>query len=75
MTHDTATQAVGVWQDITGGSTRHIDYLQTKIQDYITALDQSSLPRDLVWTRLRRAVWRSILYGSPTVSLSKKQSH
>jgi len=44
-----------------------------KIQSNQRALEQTPIPRDLIWVGLRQAIWRSIAYVLPAISLSKKE--
>ena len=70
----TPTEAVGVWQDVDGSSGKHVDSMIKKIRHAHTALETSSLPSELMWVGFRQAIWRSLAYGLPAVTISDKQS-
>ena len=70
---DTAMEAVGVWQDATGSNTKQLDVLLDKIRYFHTAMEKKPLPRKLCWISLKGALWRSIDYVLPAISLSKQQ--
>ena len=70
-----AMEAVGVWQDATGANSKQLDILIEKIQSFHTAMEAKPLPRHLCWMALRHALWRSIDYVLPAISLSQDQAH
>ena len=71
---DIPTEAVGVWQAVDNKKNEQLQVLIDKIQSTHRALEQTPLPRDLTWVGLRQAIWRSIAYVLPAMSLSNKES-
>ena len=51
-----ATKAVGVWQDLTGSSTKQVTELISKVRMIHSDMCKSPLPRHLVWIGLRQAI-------------------
>ena len=70
---DAAMEAVGVWQDATGSNTKQLDVLLDKIRNFHMAMEKKPLPRKLCWIALKGALWRSIDYVLPAISISKQQ--
>ena len=69
-----SAEAVGVWQDGDGSSTRQFEELIKKIRTIHTALDNNPLPRHLIWMGFKQAIWASISYVLPAMSLTLKDS-
>ena len=51
-----ATKAVGVWQDLTGSSTKQVTELISKVRHIHSEIAKSPLPRHLNWIGLRQAI-------------------
>ena len=66
---------MGVWQSIKDTDNRQLQVLITKIRDAHTTLEQAPLPRHLLWMGLKQAIWPSIAYVLPAISLSSQEIH
>ena len=69
-----ATKAVGVWQDLTGSSTKQVTELISKVRQIHSAISKSPLPRHLNWIGLRQAIWKSIEYVLTATTLSRLEA-
>ena len=65
---------MGVWQSIKDTDNRQLQVLITKIRDAHTTLEQAPLLRHLLWMGLKQALWPSIAYVLPAISLSPHES-
>ena len=74
MTPSTPTEAVGVWQDGDGKSNKQFWSLIEKVQKLHIELEAHPLPRHLVWMGFRQAIWPSIAYVLPAMSLCKRDA-
>ena len=62
---------MGVWQDLTGSSTKQVTELISKVRNIHAAISKSPLPRHLNWIGLRQAIWKSIEYVLTATTLSR----
>ena len=69
-----STKAVGVWQDLTGSSTKQMSELIKKVRQIHSAITKSPLPRHLNWIGLRQGIWKSIEYVLAATTLSRKEA-
>ena len=69
-----ATKAVGVWQDITGSSTKQVEELINKIRSTHQSMDRFPVPRHLVWLGMKQSIWKSIEYVLPATTMSAKDA-
>ena len=60
MRPDEPTEAVGVWQDLLGTSSKQRQEIIGKIRKTHESLRDTPLPRHLNWIGLRQAIWKSI---------------
>ena len=67
--HTEAMEAVGVWQDVANTKNAQLEHLITKIHSIHEMMESRPLTRDLAWTGLRQAIWKSIEYVLPAMSL------
>ena len=74
MSPSTPTEAVGVWQDGDGSSNKQFWELIKKIRAVHLELDANPLPRHLVWMGFKQALWSSISYVLPAMSLTKQDA-
>ena len=68
---DEATEAVGVWQDLLGTSTKQREEIIRKVRAVHTAMATKHLPRDLVWIALKQAIWKSIDFVLPATTFTE----
>ena len=68
-----ATEAVGLWQDLTGTCTKQLQVLIDKIRATHVSQANFPLPRHLSWVSFRQALWRSIDYVLPATTFTKQE--
>ena len=68
-----ATEAVGVWQDLTGSCTKQLEVLIDNIRATHSSHAKLPLPRHLCWIALKQAIWKSIDYVLPATTFTKEE--
>ena len=72
MRPDEPTEAVGVWQDLLGTSSKQRQEIIDKIRTTHESLRATPLPRHLNWIGLRQAIWKSIDYVLPATTFTEQ---
>ena len=69
-----ATKAVGVWQDLTGSSTKQMHELIATIRTIHKDMAKNPLPRHLNWIALKQSIWKTIEYVLPATTFTRAEA-